>query len=296
MRNVTILTTFTIILAILTSCSMKPKEDVVNIVAKDFKFQVIDSIPSGWTTFRFKNEGHSVHFFLLDKLPDSITYMDYRMKAAKPFDLVMDSLIQGMSKEDALSLLVQLLPKWYFTGVKQMGGSGIIHMGDSIDVTLKLPPGVYAIECYIKEQGVFHTALGMIKKLVVTDQKSDHKPPLPNMELTLKNGDIETSGALNKGLNTFAVYYNEKPEGGLGNDVHIFKIDPKTNIDSVVQWMNWMNVTGLQSPAPATFYGGVQEMPVGDTSYFSVILDPGEYAYISETIYAKQSVKKFTVK
>lgn len=70
--------------------------------------------------------GHAEHFFLLDLLPDSISFDDYKTKVGRPFDMVFDSLKAGNSKADAINLLVQSVPSWYFTSVKQMGGTGII--------------------------------------------------------------------------------------------------------------------------------------------------------------------------
>lgn len=283
-------------IGILLTCSPLSDEKYVEVIARDFKFELVDQIPSGWTTFRFNNNGHTEHFFLLSLLPDSIPYERYLEQVTKSFDIVLDSLNSGKSKEDALSLLLELIPGWYFTDVKLMGGTGIISMGKSIDITLNLPPGTYAMECYIKEQGVFHSSLGMIRSLIVTEEVSKTKPPLTNMEISLSNYKFETEGVLYKGKNTFAVHFIEHPEIGPGNDVHIIKLEENTNLDDVISWLDWMNVKGLQSPAPAKFYGGSQEMPTGMTSYFTAYLEPGEYAFIAESAGSKGMVKKFTVK
>jgi hypothetical protein len=69
-----------------------------------------------------------------------------------------------------------------------------------------------------------------------------------------------------------------------------------TDIDEVIFWLDWMNIKGLESPAPVEFLGGTQEMPVGYTSYFTVDLVPGNYAWISESSAAKGMVEMFSVK
>jgi hypothetical protein len=46
--------------------------------------------------------------------------------------------------------------------------------------------------------------------------------------------------------------------------------------------MDWRQPGGLQTPAPARFVGGLQEMPAGSTGYFTVELEPGRYAWIAE--------------
>jgi len=46
--------------------------------------------------------------------------------------------------------------------------------------------------------------------------------------------------------------------------------------------MDWTQPGGLQTPAPAVFLGGLQEMPAGSTGYLTVTLEPGRYAWIAE--------------
>jgi hypothetical protein len=66
MKKVIILFTSIIITSvIITSCSKTPSTNLVEVTAKDYYFHMQDSIPSGWTTFRLKNEGHATHFFFL---------------------------------------------------------------------------------------------------------------------------------------------------------------------------------------------------------------------------------------
>lgn len=281
--------------SILFSCNSSPDEKVVDVVAKDFSFQVVDEIPSGWANFKFKNEGHAEHFFLLNLLPDSIDFRTYHNQVTKPFDIVFDSIKAGMSKGDAIALLLKLIPPWYFTSVKQMGGAGIINPGMSEIITLNLKPGTYVMECYIKEKGVFHTALGMIRPIKVTDEKSKIGPPNSNLDITLTNSKIDTNGKISAGKNTIAVYFKEQPKVGLGNDVHIIKITDKTDMNKVIEWLDWMNIKGLESPAPVEFLGGCQEMPVGYTCYFQVDLEKGKYAFIAESGADRGLIKQFQI-
>jgi hypothetical protein len=47
-------------------------------------------------------------------------------------------------------------------------------------------------------------------------------------------------------------------------------------------WMNWTLPDGLETPAPAEFLGGVNDMPAGATGYMNVVVKPGRYAWIAE--------------
>ena len=285
-----------IAIVILYSCDTSTNDNVVEVIARDFNFEVVNEIPSGWTTFQFENIGHAEHFFLLNLLPDTISFETYHNEVTRPFDIVFDSLKAGKSKAEAIGMLIEMIPGWYFTSVKQMGGTGIIAAGKTTQVTLKLAPGTYAMECYIKEQGVFHTALGMIRSITAREEVSDLEPPKADMDITLTNYKIEFKGEVKSGKNIVAVHFKEHPELGMGNDVHLIRMNDTTDIDEVILWLDWMNIKGLESPAPVEFLGGAQEMPVGYTAYFTADLVAGNYAWISESSAAKGMVEMFTVK
>lgn len=61
--------------------------------------------------------------------------------------------------------------------------------------------------------------------------------------------------------------------------------------------MSWVNPDGLQTPAPLPFVGGTNEAPAGSTVYFTMLLQPGEYAWIAEVpnAAAEGMLKTFTV-
>ena len=278
-----------------TSVFRSDTENIVKVVAKDFKFHVDDEIRSGWTTFQFENKGHAVHFFLFNRLPDTIPYSLYHEKVSMPFQIVFDSIKTGTTKADAGAMLGEMIPAWYFAGVKSMGGTGFIEGGNNTQITVNIEPGTYVMECYIKEKGVFHTTLGMMKEVKVLDETTKMKAPISNIELTLSNHEITSEGNLEAGKNTVAVHFKEHPEIGLGNDVHLIKLTENTDMDKVISWLDWMNVEGLEPPSPVEFLGGVQEMPVGYTAYFTVDIEPGNYAWISESYGAVGMVKKFKV-
>lgn len=296
MKSFCILSTFVIACLLFVSCKPKPSTNVIEVTARDFNFFTQDSIPSGWTTFQFKNEGHATHFFFLTQLPKGITFQRYHTEVLPPFVIAMDSLKAGESKADVGALLGRLLPKWY-ASAKVMGGAGLTAPGKTSQTTLKLEPGNYSMECYIKtEDGKFHSELGMIRPITVTQEHSGMKEPDDaDVELTLSNFKIESKGELSSGKHTVAVHFKEHPKFGLGNDVHLVRLKDDTNMDEVINWLDWMNVGGLRTPAPAEFLGGTQEMPVGYTAYFTVDLEPGNYAWISESSASKGMVKRFSI-
>lgn len=270
---------------------------VVEVTARDYAFQAPGEIPSGWTTFRMKNEGEEHHFLLLSRLPDGKTFEDYVEEVALPFETVWDSLRTGaMDKAEAGKMLGRLLPDWY-SSVTQMGGPGLVAPGGVAQTSVNLAPGTYVMECYVKTpEGEFHASLGMARPMTVTNEPSGAPAPEADIELTLSNYEIATEGEVTPGEHTIAVRFEEHPEVGLGNDVHLVRLEDEMAVDEVANWMDWMEVGGLRAPAPAEFLGGAQEMPVGHMGYFTVDIESGRYAWISEASADRGMVKEFTVK
>lgn len=269
---------------------------VVDVTARDYAFDGPDEIPSGWTTFRLMNEGKEHHFLLLNRLPEGKTFEEYVAEVALPFDSVWHQLNAGaIDKAEAGALLGRLLPVWYGS-VTPMGGPGLVAAGGVAQTSVKLEPGTYVMECYVKTpEGQFHAVLGMARPLTVTTDPSGAPEPEADLAITLSNFEFAIEGEVMAGEQTVAVHFGEHPEIGLGNDVHVVRMADDTDVDVVIAWMDWMNLQGLREPAPAAFVGGAHEMPVGHTSYFTVDLTPGRYAWIAESAADKGMVREFAI-
>ncbi len=292
----------TAVLSIITliSCQTKPETDttppVIEVTARDYSFQgVPDTLKSGWTTFRLINEGKEPHFFLLDYPPEGKRLDDFINEVSAPFDSVWYKLRDGeINKQEAGQMLGENLPEWYFS-TKQLGGTGMISSGKNAQTTLYLQPGYYVMECYVKTpEGEFHVSVGMAEDFTVVEDTTQATAPEADYEITLTNSEIATQGELSTGKQKVAVHFKEHPEVGVGNDIHLARITEDTNMDSLKLWMDWMEVKGLAPPAPVEFVGGTQEMPVGNTAYFTVDLEPGEYTWLTETP-GNIRAKQFTV-
>lgn len=272
-----------------------PESAVVEVVATDFAFQAPDTIPAGWTTLRLHNQGAQTHFVVLDHLPDGRTLSDFASAVAMPFDSAWNGLQRGtLEKADVAPLLGNLLPEW-FAEVRQTGGVGLLAPGEQATATIQLEPGTYVLECYVKApDGTFHTALGMARQLTVAERRSAAGPPTADLEVAFADGAMTAPASIEPGRQIVAVHYRHAAEGLLANDVHVARLPEGIDADSVVPWMDWMNVAGLRAPAPVSFLGGVQEMPVGNTAYFAVELTPGRYVWISENA-GNGMVQTFTV-
>jgi len=268
----------------------------VDIVARDFLFEMPAEIPSGWTTFRMFNAGMAPHFALISLLPPDRTLTDYVKEVVPAFGEALAAVRDDKGdRTRAYGILGSKIPAW-FAGVHPMGGPGFIEAGGLAITSAKLVPGNYVVECYIKtDDGKFHAQLGMIRALTVTNADSGMVEPVADATITLSNGKIEVSGPIARGKHTVAVQFKEHPDLGLGNDVHLVRLEHGTDLDSVIRWVDWLNLDGLTHNAPARFLGGTQEMPVASTAYVSFDFQPGDYAWIAESGASNGMVQRFTV-
>ena len=247
-----------------------------------------EEIPAGWTTFRLANESSMAHFAMVQRLPEGMGIADQQAEVAPPFQEGMDLLNEG-EVEAAMAAFGEL-PEWYGE-VTILGGPGLTAAGETSQATVYLEPGTYLLECYVKTDGIFHSynpadgVYGMVHEFTVTEAVSDAPEPTADVALTISSeGGFEVDGEMQAGDQTIAVSFEDQivHENFLGHDVHLVRLDEDVDMENLATWMDWTQATGLETPAPATFLGGLHEMPAGETGYFTVELEPGDYALIAE--------------
>ncbi len=275
----------------------------VEVVARGMTFLAPDRVPSGWLTFRLRNESGMVHFALIQRLPEGVTLEDQQAQVAPLFQQGMDLIIAG--DPDAAMAKFGELPPW-FAQFELLGGAGLVGPGETAQSTVYLEPGNYLLECYIKTNGVFHSynpnpgVKAMIHAFTVTPEASGAAEPEADLRITLSAEDgFEIDGEPAPGRHTVAVHFRDQKahENFQGHDIHLARLEDDTDLAQLEQWMDWSRPEGLQTPAPVMFLGGLNEMPAGRTGYLHVDLEPGRYAWIAEVpgSMAKGMLKVFTV-
>ncbi len=283
-----------------TEAEEMEKENVINVLTENMDFQMPDTIPSGWVTFRYKNASPQTHFLMIDDYPDGKTLDTIKAVVLPPFDAGMKLINEGKPDEGFAEF--GKLPAW-FPEVKFIGGTGLISPGHVAVTTMKLNPGYYIIECYVKmSNGVFHGSMGMTKEIIVSDTDSGNMPPKADIPVEISSTEgIVFNDSISAGNHTFSVYFKDQivHENFVGHDVNLAKVGDNVNLDELGSWMDWSNPKGLIEPAPSgvTFLGGVNNMLAGDTGFFTANLDPGSYVLIAEVPNpaSKNMLKTFTV-
>lgn len=266
----------------------EPQPYVVELRAVGKTFQGPSEIPSGWITFRFTNASSMIHFAIIDVPPEGVTVQMLSDDVMPPFQEAMDGMNAG--DEEAVNAAFAKFPEW-IGELGRNGGPGFLSPGLIGQTTVYLDPGHYVVECYVKSDGVFHTTspgpgqLGMMLDLTVTDEPSGAPEPEANATLAIRNNGYELiGGALRPGKNTIRADFFEQQAlpSFVGNDAHLMRVDNPESIARADAWMDWRSPDGLEDPSPVTFLGGVNDLPAGTHGYFTVDLEPGDYAFIAE--------------
>nr|MBS0037845.1 hypothetical protein [Saprospiraceae bacterium] len=261
------------------------EREVVEVVTNLMDFQMVGELPSGWHTFEYSNNSEEVHFFIFNKYPEGKTIEDGKQQVVPVFQKGMDLINEGKPEEGFEAF--GELPEWFYE-VEYAGGAGLISPGMKSQTTIKLEPGYYVMECYVKmTNGMFHGTMGMVHELVVTEEETDHIPPVPNANIKISTEEgIVFKTPILEGEKTFSVHFKDQTvhENFVGHDVNLVRLGDRAELEELEKWMNWADPEGLITPSPedVTFLGGVSDLPEGSTGYFTTVLLPGKYAFVSE--------------
>lgn len=300
------------------------RRNVVEITARDdheagehlFELSAHE-VASGWTTFEFDNRTEHTHFVYSSKAPqqaiedaasEGMALLDFWIETVtKPFQFLMDGVYvpdKDPDPDDNTDIYDSLFPPW-FGDVTFHGGPGLTSGSRSSTSTVTLAPGEYIVECYVKDDNNdFHSYLGMLDQLSVTDDAANANEPESTLGLTLTNSGVDVDGSVRPGKHIVAVNFEEQQLYGnlVGHDIHLIRFDDETDVNDVNNWMNYIDPTQLiaDGTEPGTFMGGVKDIwtaNLPETGYFHVNLKPGDYAWVAEVPdpKAKGFLTEFTV-
>lgn len=301
----------TLILFVLASC--KEKNDTkmleneievenkyVEVITNGMDFEMVGEVKSGWTTFKYLNRSDEPHFFILEKMPDTLGLATYKKDLFPPFISAFEYFEKG--EFEAGMKEFEKIPAW-FSKVEMAGGVGLTSKKSTAKSTVFLEPGTYVMECYVRmPNGLPHTFMGMIKELKVSEEANGNDPPEAsyNIDIASTKG-ITFVDSLKTGNYILAAKFQDQKqyEHMMGHDVNLVKIENDSLIPTLGNWLNTVDFKAFRTPVPEglLFLGGVEDLPAGKTGYFEVTLEKGSYVLISEIPNAveRKMVKTFSV-
>jgi hypothetical protein len=219
---------------------------VVNVVAKEYQFDLPDTLPAGPTFFHLTNEGTQIHHMTLVKLEQGKTLADFTALPPGP------------------------IPSWaVFVG----GPNAPMPNGGQAEAVVDLSPGNYVVICLVPgPDGKPHMMNGMVKALTVTPTSEARKMPAGDMTLTLTNYKFSFSKPLTTGKHVIRVVN----KGTQPHEAVMFRLEAGKTGDDVFKWVGG----GMQGPPPAAPVGGISPEAPGKKGMLLVNLIPGNYALL----------------
>ena len=272
----------------------------VEVVTNGMDFETVDEIKSGWTTFKYINKSFEPHFFILEKMPDTLGLTTYKKDLFPPFISAFEHFEKG--EMEAGMKEFENIPEWFFK-VELAGGVGLTSKKTTSLSTIYLEPGTYIMECYIRmPNGLGHVFMGMIKELKVSNESNGKKPPKANFKIGISSKQgIIFNDSIKSGNYTFEAKFEDQKqyEHLMGHDVNLVKIENDSLVTDLNNWLNIVDFNAFRSPEPEglLFLGGVEDLPAGQTGYFEATLEKGNFVLISEIPNAvgRKMIKRFTV-
>lgn len=233
-------------LMVLSACLSAAKPPEVTITAKEYAFDVPESIGGGVVTLKLSNAGKEPHMAMLFRLNDGVTLDQFNaaLKDQNPgAAFALGSLASGVNTTPP--------------GVTQA-------------TTLDLKAGDYAVLDFgAGEDKVPYMAKGMLKPFKVTAGSSTAEPA-SDVAVTLKEYTFEMPTELKAGTHTFKV----SNQGTQSHEMILFKLTDGKTLDDLHTYLSNPNPSG---PPPGEPVGGALPMAPGMRAWETVDLKPGNY-------------------
>lgn len=230
------------------------RANVVTVVARDFAFEMPDTIAAGLTTFRLRNAGTQPHHLMF-----------YRLDRGKHLADVLTALNAGGAH-----------PAW----MHAVGGPNAILPGAETAGTLVLQPGTYVAFCHVKSpDNMLHFAKGMMK--IVTVSPTARAPtilPAADITVTLNDYAFTFSHPPTRGHHLMAVINR----GTQPHELILSKLLPGKTSQDFIHWMDTQ-----QGAPPVIPAGGATDLPPRGTLVIPVDLESGRYSIVCRVRDAK---------
>jgi hypothetical protein len=253
---------------------------VVTITARDYAFEMPDTIVAGRTELRLANQGPDLHHAWLVRLDQAHTAAEF---------------FAAMRRGGAA-------PSW----AQQVGGPNTPAAGGTSAAVLDLQPGNYLVLCGVpSDNGEPHLRLGMMKTFTVVPAPGTRAAlaartgtgaagaratrtvngaaaraaaaapasavGVPNATLTLTDKGFALSQPLAAGRHVLRV----RNQGTQVHEVLVARLNGGATAEQALNWFE-----GKQGPSPMTPVGGAVGLARGEFNDVPLELAPGEYALL----------------
>jgi len=232
-----------------TSGSTAP---TVQLTARDFAYDINDSIVGGLVRLEMRNTGQEPHHAQFARLNDGVTQQQFTAALMNP------------DPTAALGM------------ISLAGGPGVILPGQTQVVYDTLAAGKYTLLCFVESaDGLPHAAKGMVDFIDVTAPTGTAPtPPTAQSQMTIADFSFTGGDTVPASRTTVEVTNN----GPQPHEVALIKLDAGVTAEQVRAM--FASTTPPAGPPPFKEAGGLQAIMPGTKGFMELNLAAGNYAYI----------------
>ena len=236
----------------------------INIIARDFAFDMPAEMPSGWVSLTLSNEGEVNHHGVVMRLVDGTTVED-----------VLAAMDDPEANQEEFSDLSFFLPD---TGP-----------GQSNQATVEMAPGHWVILSFsmdsvsigATEEPTPDFLLGSFQEFDVLEAEETAVAPEADMRLTIGAENFDLPAEVEAGLHTIEVVNASGQENG---NLFILKMEGDTTMDDILAMFDALfsgQEMDMQAMPVFEPVGGLMGYNLGDRYFTTVDLVPGNYTVVS---------------
>jgi plastocyanin len=223
----------------------------VAITAKDFAYDLPQSVPAGVVNITLSNSGKEEHQAQLAKIADGKTVQD---------------VVAALAKQDMATA---------FSIITFVGGPTGVQPGGTQTITANLAPGNYMALCFVEgADGVPHFAKGMVAPFTVTGTAAGGQLPAAAAALTLQDFAFVGLNTLPTGSQVVTVT-NKGPQP---HEATVVKLAPGVTLNQLVAAATAPSPP--PGPPPFTDIGGTAAIAPNSTANVTLNLPAGNYAFV----------------
>jgi hypothetical protein len=238
---------------------------IVDIKVGEYFILAPDSIPSGVVTLRLTQTGDVTKPWPADTA---------KLHADNTYHFHMIWLVRLDSAKTFTDLFAAHRDRQQAPWSRIMGGPGFADSPSSSNVTMQLPPGNYALVCYVgsarENRDRYHVLKGMIRPLTVTASENSGTLPATDITIVLRGETAEMPDTLAAG--DWRVALLNKSERN--TDFGVARLKKGYTIDQVRAWR-----PNQMTEPPRHAVGGVVHIRPEQSLMTTLHLEPGDYFF-----------------
>lgn len=246
---------------------------VIDVAAGEFYFQAPDTIQAGLTTFQLRQMGLIHRRVMTGGVARDSGAAEHGDPTRGFHMLWIVRLDSGRTAADFYRTVQAREPhKW----ARNLGGPGFALPPRTTNATLVLKPGNYVLTCFVgsarEDRSRYHLLNGMFKALTVVPARSaPAATPKPDIVMRLTgDGALELSQQVTAGRRLIRV------ENGSAKayEFQIRRVLPGRTTAEALAWQPRDNPTMTRPFDP---WGGLSDVPAGESMLTTVTFEPGDY-------------------